>query len=220
MRARAAVVAAARAVAAAAIGVVGCTTPDDTAVPPGENLNAYDAVSGYGGVAAFAGPGAELIEMTVVHARSDGTVDLEAKYAPRVEYELVRPDVPSKEDEALPVGARGKSSGFEAVNVTIRKPAIWSVTVNGNRHDERHLGMDRRFSGKGSAPADWKKEAVPPPTCSLKKLWAAAIEAGAPRDAVAEIRYDEEGWRFRIADVDFELRRTGADCSGDAPSKR
>ncbi|HEV8322937.1 MAG TPA: hypothetical protein VG389_15090 [Myxococcota bacterium] len=203
--------------------IVGCVTPENTAPVPGGDVNHYDAVAGYGGVAAYAGPKAELIEMEIIHARSDGTVDLEAKYEPRVEYEMFRPDAKSEgdEEEELPVGARGKSNGFQTVHVTIFEPRIWSVTVNGVRHDERHLGMDRNIHAKGSAPSDHEKLAIPPPTCSLRGLWKEAIEAGAPKDAVADIHYDREGWTFKISDIDFELKRTGADCTGKgkAPSE-
>jgi hypothetical protein len=205
-------------IALACAALAGCVA-DDTAEPPGGDINHYDPVGAYAGVAAYAGPGAMLVKMEIWHLRADGTIDLEAKYAPRAMYDFVRPAVKSAADEALPVGARGTTTGFETVAVEISEPRMWSVTINGNRHDERHLGMDRRYGGNGSGPADAKEHALPPPTCALKALWADAIAAGAPKDAVADIRYERDGWRFTIADIGFNMERTGADCAGKKPAE-
>lgn len=52
---------------------------------------------------------------------------------------------------------------------------------------------------------------VPPPACAFARLWDAAIAQGAPKDAVAQIRYDARGYTFNIPGI-FN-RRFSADCT-------
>ena len=204
------------AVAAASVAAAWCAgactcggrdAAEDTAAPPGDP-HRFDAVASYAGVAAFAGPAARLRHLRVVHARSDGTIDVEAEYEPTVTYDFVRPAVLTPEAAKRPVGARGKADAMESVEVTIRKPGLWSVTSGASHYQEEHLGMDRRVGTDGDT-----SDVVPEPSCDLRALWKAAIAAGAPADAVADISYDRSGWRLEIGDVGFDLRRYGADCS-------
>ncbi|HEX2907382.1 MAG TPA: hypothetical protein VHO69_11010 [Phototrophicaceae bacterium] len=139
--------------------------------------------------------------------RSDGMLDLYADYEPEVTYRFVKEL--GQSDAARPIGAGGNPEGrqWETVDVKVSRPFELVSTSRGNSTSTTlKLGMERDTSlPRDSNPG----EPVPPPACSFKQLWDIAITKDAPREAVAVIRYDADGYNFRIeglsTDLDFDL---------------
>src|SRR5512134_1123125 len=87
-----------------ALGACDCTYPG-TADVPGD-IHAFDPVAAAPAVQMFAGSGAQLVQMRVLHCPPTGTLDLEASYhggRVPVRYRFVRP-TQSRVDPSLPVG--------------------------------------------------------------------------------------------------------------------
>ncbi len=175
----------------------------------------FDPVAAYAQVMAFAGPGARLESLRATGVRRDGTMDLTATYspAPHVTYELHR-EAPAP-DPAPPVGAGGSADGrwFQSLRVdAYRAGQERQVTRTGNgvgltyRYINRGLDLD-----EGSVSGAPDKPVAPPPACSFARLWEDAVAQGAPADAVAQISYDMNGYRFNIPGV-FN-RRYAMDCT-------
>jgi hypothetical protein len=173
----------------------------------------FDPVAGLGQALALAGPGARLERLDAYGVRRDGTLDLTAGYtpAPRATYQLHRP-APAP-DPAPPVGAGGSAVGhwYQAIRVEAYRPGQRRqvTSINGSNRVQYvyvNKGLDMgegEVSGTAGAM-------LPPPACRFALLWEAAVEAGAPADAVAQIRYDEDGYSFNSPGI-FN-RRYGRDC--------
>jgi len=179
------------------------------------NPTAFDPVAHYGEVLDFVRDGAldiegiRLVSVRASFVRSDGTLDLTASsYSPSVTYEFYRETSPPA--DAPPVGAGGSTSDnlyYEDVSIRVYEPGQWrSVTQVGNgarlSYTYMNRGMDRDIDpASGSLP-----DFISAPSCSFADLWAVAIEQDAPANAVAVINYDDNGYRFRINDLDISLR--------------
>lgn len=162
------------------------------------------------------GAKAHLIEVEASFVRSDGTMDLTAQYkpAPRVTYKFEVP-LDKAPDNAPPVGA-GRSPGdiwIQQVEVDCYEPGQGrSVTrISGGsktQYSYRNEGMDidRNTPSMGKLKPDLGQ-----PKVSTTALWKAALAKGAPSDAVARIKFDEEGYDFSVSgvDADIELDRDG-----------
>ena len=174
----------------------------------------FDPVAGLGQALALAGPGARLERLDAYGVRRDGTLDLTARYtpAPRVTYQLHRP-APAP-DPAPPVGAGGSQDGnwYQAIRVEAYRPGqrrqVTSTTGTSRvRYFYVNRGLDLEEGAVSGSPGD---PPIPPPACRFAQRWEEAAAAGAPADAVAQIRYDEDGYSFNIPGI-FN-RRYGRDC--------
>jgi hypothetical protein len=168
-----------------------------------------------GQIRAKAGPGAVLTEIEASYVRSDGTMDLKADYtpAPTVEYTFY---VPAKPPENLPpVGVAGRTAGdawFQRVRITCGQIGqVRSVTrmSGGSRssfsYANEGMEIDRDTPQSGKEEHD-----LGDPKLSCADLWAMAMKKGAPKDAVAVIRYRDRGYEFSISgSVSFELDASG-----------
>jgi hypothetical protein len=75
-------------------------------------------------------------------------------------------------------------------------------TVNGEYwHTNEGVTVDFSSPGAQALP-----EALAAPSLSTREMWEKALSLGAPRDAVASISYDEEGYEFDITGTGFSLR--------------
>lgn len=179
---------------------------------PGGNYAHFDPVAEFDEIAAFAGKEAQFTEMIAYYVKPDGTLDLYADYNPRATYSFYNVIADTSD---RPIGAGGSAEGvlYQEVEIEIERP--WqlynrSVSSGGTRTTYTYLtlGMDRDTDdGRPTPPGN----AIPAPLCSFADLWAAAIERGAPENAVAIIRYDEDGYNFTIQGSSIYLNFT-PDC--------
>jgi hypothetical protein len=172
--------------------------PDTRAIPG--NAAKFDPVASLPEVAAFAGEGAQLLSIDAHYVRSDGTMELTAEnYHPYVEYDFVRP-VPTPTD-APPLGAGGNAGGpwYEPVSIESTKPGqSYYVQSSSGNYSYTSDGLLR----KASKPESRRERIVPPPKCTFAQLWQTAIQKKeAPKDAVASIQYDDQGYRFNISSM-------------------
>lgn len=185
--------------------VAGCFTAENTAAPPGD-LARFDPIAQFSAMAAYAGPQARLVRMSATYVKSDGTMDFTADYPTRLAVDFV---VNASADDVDQLGPVAPGSGYavgDAIDtqLIVVKPRIQHVKSGG----ERHLGMERN-PGRGKTLTT---TFVAAPTCSFATLWSAAIAAGAPKDVVANIEYDDDGYTFMANGHDFR-RRFAMDCS-------
>lgn len=175
----------------------------------------FDPVAGLDQVMSLAGPGARLELLRATGVRRDGTLDLTATYspAPYAAYELHR-DAPAPK-AAPPVGAGGSPDGrwYQSLRVEASRPGKRrQVTQIGGGIAQRYWyvnqGLDLDAGDVSGKPG---QRPVPPPACSFVRLWEIAIAQGAPKDAVAQIRYDARGYAFNIPGT-FS-RRFDANCT-------
>jgi hypothetical protein len=175
---------------------------------PGD-ASRFDPVASFPVVAALAGEGAQLQRMEATFVRADGTLELTAGYAPApgVDYRFARPTaVPAN---APPLGARSQpgDSWFVPVEVNAARPWRWrNVSRSSGGVRLRYQYVDLGLTPHGREPQSGTLEAAPPPACSFATLWKAALERGAPSDAVATIEYDASGFRFEVRGTAVSLR--------------
>ena len=157
------------------------------------------------------GPGAILLQMDASFVRSDGTLDLKATYkpAPNADYRF-RVPIKDAPKDAPPVGAGRKPGDVWIQDVTVRvyEPGLRrhvTRTSGGTRSSYSYTneGMDveRSTPQMGSLGAG-----LPNPKLSTKEMWEVAISKGADRDAVARIRYEDDGYEFIISELKYHLR--------------
>ena len=177
-------------------------------VPVPGNLRAFDPISSFGEVQKFAGEGLRFKSLEADYVSSNGTLDFGVDYspAPHVTYTFLQStDV----KHAAPVGAGGSRTGkwMREIEINLGKKGryseVSSAADKGIDGDFRSRGMDK---DEGYPQADEGEPSVPPPTCSFADLWKVAIQKGAPKDAVAEIYYDVNGYEFSISTADVDLR--------------
>jgi hypothetical protein len=88
-----------------------------------------------------------------------------------------------------------------------------SRTINASRATFQNQGMIRD-PGTATLSAD---KPIADPTCPMASLWKLATAGrNVPADAVAVVRYDEDGYRFTINDLKIGAS-FGSDCR---PRKR
>lgn len=189
--------------------VTGCCAVENTAAPPGD-LERFDPIALFSEMAAYAGPEPRLVGMSATYVKPDGTMDLTADYHPRLQIDFV---VNATADDVDQLGPVAPGSGYAVgdaidLRLTVVEPALRFVRSGASTRNERHLGMERD-PGRGKTT---RTKFVPPPTCSFATLWSAAIAEGAPKDVVANISYDEDGYRFYANGSDFR-RKFAMDCS-------
>jgi hypothetical protein len=202
-------------VAACVVGIIWLTgkiglQPPESIPVPGDAAH-FDPITAFDEVQKFAGEGVMLLSMDAVYVRSDGTLDLTAEaYRPTVSYEFVR-KMTEPPTNAPPVGAGGSVTDewFEPIEVELSRPGQgYTLRSGGSEVSYVNQGMER---DPGTAVNRLSQETIDAPQCSLAKLWEAAIAEDAPRDAVATIRYDADGYTFNISDMSISLEFT-PDC--------
>lgn len=179
----------------------------DTTEVPGDP-GAFEPYAAYPQVRAYAGPGAELVEIEVSLVRADGTLDLEATYSPKpdVTYTFVR--VVPRPANAPPPGATGTSSDEWHERVTVR---AYEPGQRRQRTEQKgNVRTTVQYTNKGmerdaDEPSSQPVTTIPAPACDIREFWKAAIAAGAPSDGVARVRYDEDGYRFTVSGYGVNL---------------
>jgi hypothetical protein len=175
----------------------------DTREVPGDPSR-FDPIGSFADIKAYAGDGAELTSIDAYYVRVDGTMELTAEnYNPRVSYEFVR-EVPAPAD-APPLGAGGgaNSRWYEAITIDADRPGKWwHVTSGSSEYSYMNKGMERDTS----SPTNSNPTIIPDPACTFTQLWETALEHDAPREAVAIIRYDQNGYDFSISDAGISLQ--------------
>lgn len=161
-------------------------------------------------------PNARLVSIKATFVRSDGTMDLEAKYTPfpQTEYIFHRP-LEKPPENAPPLGAgRGPNDiWYEEIRVQCFQPGQYRHVTKSSGNSRttytyKHLGID---IDRGTPRSGQLEPALPDPQCTLQKLWEIAIEKGADRNAVARVEYDKQGYQFRIDRTDVRFA-CDADC--------
>jgi hypothetical protein len=194
----------------------------DTRPVPGDSRH-FDPIAAYPVIVDYAGGKSNLVSIFALYVRSDGTLDLNASYRPYVTYEFYR-EMDTPPADAPPVGAGGTVSGtwYEPVQIRAYEPGQWRrVSGGGVGYTYMNQGMERDTSSPTTNPSD---EFVDMPVCSFKQLWDVALTKDAPKDAVATIEYDIDGYEFRISDTsislefDFDCQLKGDDSSAPAPA--
>jgi hypothetical protein len=171
----------------------------------------FDLIANLPAIYEWVGTDAKLASMFVRYVKSDGTMDLFADYAPTVSLEFVRP-IQNTSDK--PLGAGGTESGivYETVWVTISTPnqlRTQTTITNGRRSSVSYIQRGMELSARGTS--ENAPVTLPMPACSLKQLWAIALEEGFPSDAVATINYSTWGYSIDIKGTDYDLD-FGFDC--------
>lgn len=178
----------------------------DTRPLPGD-ASRFDPIASLAEIQKYAGEGTQLISINALYVASDGTLDLNASYNPRVEFTFVR-EVP-RPDDAPPPGAGGSNIGpwYETITIEAYTPGQWrsvSRTSGGVRLSYTYVnkGMEREVED----PTTNIKEIIPQPACSFADLWQEVVDRyEPPPDAVAIIDYDASGYRFNINGVGIYL---------------
>ncbi|HRF60265.1 MAG TPA: hypothetical protein PLH94_10195 [Fimbriimonadaceae bacterium] len=172
------------------------------------NADRYDPIAAVAALADLAGEGAYLVEARFTQVRSDGTMDLDVSYTPvpTARYTFVR-KLAAPPENAPPIGAgRGIGEWFEEVDVDCSQPGTRRTqTTRGGSVNTRinyiHKGVAiRREAKSGEMPQELR--ALRP---SPAEMWRRALEAGAPKEAVASITYEEDGARFSIVGTRYRF---------------
>ena len=156
------------------------------------------------------GLNAHLVSIEASYVRSDGTMDLTASYkpAPNVKYSFAVP-LDKGPVDMPPVGAG-------------RKPGdVWVQLVDVNCYLPGQMVYVSRMSGRSSSQFSYHNEGmdikrrranmatlepdIGQPKVSTLDLWNMALSKGAPKDAVATIRFDTNGYKFAIAALNIQI---------------
>lgn len=159
---------------------------------------AFDIVAMLPEAQAYAGEGAQLMEIDSRFVNADGTQNFAAGYEPpaATTYTFVK-TVPSPEN-APPTGV---DEYYQEVKVEALNPGqTRHITSRGGGINLDYWVTNKGFIRSASSPsARMSGEVVDPPACSYTDIWQKAIETGVSSEAVANITYDEDGYRFQIS---------------------
>ena len=163
----------------------------------------FDPINGVAEVQEKVGPNATLVELRIMGARADGTLDLNATYVPgpRVDYQFERKldKAPQgKTDPPIGAGRTPSSVWVEQVRVSVSRPGQQRHVSrrSGNSSSSYNYTMEGMDIDRDSRLADPSVALTLKPT--VKEMWAIAQKAGAPSNAVAQITY-------RGSDADFNI---------------
>jgi hypothetical protein len=125
-----------------------------------------------------------LKALVAVHVGSSGLVDLApTNYEAHIEYWFMKKAALPDAGAAPPIGATNPSQTPRATE--------WIVhVVATGMHAPAHQNTGGDIGGT-----------LPPPHCSLSRLWDAALRAGAPKGAVAVLTYGNKGGIFGGGDT-------------------
>jgi hypothetical protein len=170
--------------------------------------NNFDPFAELPNVKTFAGENVQLQEISLTGVRSDGTLDLNATYAPapRATYSFLL-EVP-RPTNAPPIGAGGTGAGlwYQPISIEAYKPGQQRrFTASGNG-----ISVQTNYTNEGmvrtvSTPTTATNKPIPDPTCKLADLWKVALTKDAPKEAVATISYRDNEYRFRITGANISL---------------
>ena len=199
---------------------MGMPSPPESFPPPGDP-RAFDGFNSLPEVSDFAGSNCEVVDIDLMRVSSSGLMDLEADYHPQANYALLCDVILTEKERKAPIGAGGvevNEGDRRAISVSIFQPGQrrhFSSRGGGTNveMDYIHKGMVIQRSYLVRA-AD--AQSITSPNCSTAQLWEVALDAGAPSNAVARIRYADNKYRFSIdgTAVDLEIN---ANCE---PIKR
>ncbi len=183
---------------------------EETFPVPGD-AERFEPFAALDGIRERVGADARLVSITISFVDSNGRVDLSADYKPppRVEYTFVRtPKNPPEEMPPLGAGRGPDDVWIERVKVECYRPGQVRHVVSrgGDINKEYRFKNKGMVITKGSPTIGKLPGGIGEPKLSIESMWAAAIERGAPREAVAVIDVDEDGYRFRINGWDGTLR--------------
>jgi hypothetical protein len=191
-------------------GIIPLLTPNhpDSASPPG-TPHSFDAFSVLPEVQQFAGPGSKLVSIRAEYVRSDGTADTtnQREYA---EYVFVRPLAPNERDPSAVMGTSDWKTDMgrivvrlgapepelgpdEGLYATLLMPIYWSK------------GMFRKVGSWSDTKEELASRVVAAPACTQNELWSRAIAEGVPANAVAEIFYNNRGFRLNVSGTEYEV---------------
>jgi hypothetical protein len=195
------------------------TIIEQTAEIPGDPKT-FDPVASLPTVKAHAGPTAKLVSIDASYVKSDGTLDLTVTkpYSPEVTYNFFAAAT-DENREAPPLGAGGVEGGFwyKSIDVDVYEPGQWRhVTSMGSGGSSEYSYQNKGMDKDEGSVIYGKPVEITEPKCSFKDLWAAVIEKGAPKDAVADIEYNlrydgKPRYTFDISGTDYDYD-FGEDC--------
>lgn len=143
-----------------------------------------------------------LISMKARYAGPQGLVDLDGPgYQGSVEYRFQEEAPPPTPVPAGPKPPLGVPRTERPIFTT-----DWSMSLDRNGLNVSHqLFMPGFF------------KAVPDPSCSVKQVWEAALDAGAPAHAVARLEYQraiggQAAWSFEIDGTGFRIEVSDPGC--------
>jgi hypothetical protein len=143
----------------------------------------FDPIASYETIHDFAGETLDLDSIVISYVRSDGTLDLKAGYDPTVNYRFFH-ELSTPPPSAPPLGSKG---------VTDQK---WDDQVEVLVQPTRIISIGGNVQGL---------TAISAPKCTMKRLWSAALEKGAPPDAVASVVINKSGYNFSIRNTKISL---------------
>ena len=167
----------------------------------------FDPIASVNEVRSHIDPNAKLSSIGIDYIRSDGTMDLSAKYNAKTEYKFYR-ELAQPPKDAPPVGAGGTVNGkwYEPVSAEVYEPGQWRhVTKMGGSVSTEYDYMNKGIDLDRDDPTATPQKFVDDPKCQIKDFWKIAIEKGAPASAVARVDYDDSCYEFRISDADISL---------------
>jgi hypothetical protein len=151
-------------------------------------------------------PGSRLSSIHAAYVASDGTLDLDAPAGhgrSRLEATYVIEPPPAPVDPSAPLGAPKP----------MREPyrgSMVELDLAGYRVSNEGTGGVLGFT-YASTP-------VPDPHCTTREVWAAAMRAGAPSNAVAQLSYEasfsgaKASWSFKIDDTSYAFTIGDPEC--------
>lgn len=170
----------------------------------------YDPFASLDEVRSHLAPGAKLVGIRASSVRSDGTMDLTARYTPgpSASYEFFEPTQDGIE-KTPPVGAGRKPDDVWAYGVKVEcyQPGKTShVTKVSGGSTVSYMNTNKGMMvSKSAAAMHDPHEAVAEPKLTTQDMWATALKLGAPKDAVAVVEYDDRGYDFTIPGAKFSL---------------
>jgi hypothetical protein len=186
---------------------------EKTAAPPGDSKK-YDAFASFQQVKTYASSNAQLQSIEANFVRSDGTMDLTATYRPppTVEYKFVE-ELKTAPTNAPPLGAGRNidNKWYQSITVNVGYPGQWRhVIKRGGNFSSEYSYQNQGMQKETGSPTSYiSYPPIDPPKCTLKQLWDSAIQKDAPKDAVAVIKYDHNGYEFEIRNTDIDLKFDG-----------
>lgn len=175
-----------------AVSIVGVETLKTGRLSDLDHPERFDPIAALPAVKRMVPPDAHMVQLVAQSVRADGTIDLGAQWRPNVLFQFAV----SHGASDRPVGAPGSAGAVRWISVRADRPG-WNVV--GRDHSGTYYDWSRGLTLLN--PIDMPASLSAPvalPTCSFKALWAEAIRAGAPKDAVAAILYNARGYAFSI----------------------
>lgn len=170
----------------------------------------FDPFAAIDDIKTHVGTGARLYSVEADYVASDGTMNLYATYDPQpeVKYKFYfQQDHGPKEAPPIGAGRGPKDVWLQSVEVTCYEPGKeMHVVLPNGRHNSSYFykneGMDFSRSSTYMGKLDPDLGA---PNLTPAQMWKTAVARGAPKDAVAKITYNMNGYHFSIEGTDFDL---------------